>query len=80
MGGLDFGAAVGDIIAATRTLKSQGYEKVAITGFCMGGALTLAAIANSDEFVAAAPFYGVPDLTKVNVANIKCPVLAHFGD
>jgi carboxymethylenebutenolidase len=80
MHGLDFGAGVHDIISAAKALKGLGYEKIVITGFCMGGALTLAAIANSDEFAAAAPFYGVPDLTKVNVANIKIPVLAHFGD
>ena len=48
MHGLDFGAAVGDIIAAASALKEQGYEKVAITGFCMGGALAIASIANSD--------------------------------
>ena len=31
----------------------------------MGGALTIASIAQSEEFSAAAPFYGVPDLSKV---------------
>ena len=77
--GLDFGSAVFDIISAAKDLKSKGYKKVGITGFCMGGALTLAAVANSDEFSAAVPFYGVPDLSKVPIANIKVPVLAHFG-
>ena len=80
MHGLDFAAAVKDIQSAAAALKEKGYEKLAITGFCMGGALSLATIASGTEFSAAAPFYGVPDLTKVNVANIKCPVLAHFGD
>lgn len=48
----------------------------------MGGALTIAAVASqkNEEFVAAAPYYGVPDLTKISLANIKIPVLAHFGD
>ena len=80
MGGLDFGAAVHDIRSAAKALKGQGYENLFITGFCMGGALTIASIAFGDEFSAAAPFYGVPDLSKVPLANIKCPVLAHFGD
>ena len=80
MGGLDFGSAVFDIISAAKDLKSKGFKKIGITGFCMGGALTLAAIANSNEFSAAVPFYGVPDLSKVPIANIKVPVLAHFGD
>lgn len=81
MSGLDFGGAVQDILGAAKALKAQGYEKVGVTGFCMGGALTIAAIANAtDEFAAAVPFYGVPDLSKLNLANIKIPVLAHFGE
>ena len=78
--GLDFPGAVADILAAAKALKEKGYEKVAITGFCMGGALTIAAIATGpDVFTAAAPFYGVPDLSKFSVADVKTPVLAHFG-
>jgi carboxymethylenebutenolidase len=80
MGGLDFGSAVQDILAAARALKEKGYKKIGITGFCMGGALSIAAVASGSEFSAAIPFYGVPDLTKVPLANIKIPVLAHFGD
>jgi len=80
MGGLDFGSAVQDILAAARALKEKGYKKIGITGFCMGGALTIASVASGSEFSAAVPFYGVPDLTKVPLANIKIPVLAHFGD
>ena len=78
--GLDFAGAIQDIRAAANSLKAKGYEKVGVTGFCMGGALTIAAIASGEEFAAAVPFYGVPDLSKFNLANIKIPVLAHFGE
>jgi carboxymethylenebutenolidase len=71
MGGLDFGGAVKDILAAARALKEKGYEKVGVTGFCIGGALSIAAIASGCEFAAAVPFYGVPDLTKVRITNIQ---------
>ena len=30
-----------------------------VVGFCMGGALTMGALAASDHLVAGAPFYGV---------------------
>ena len=80
MEGLDFGSAVQDILAAARALKEKGYQKVGITGFCMGGALTIASIASGAEFTCAVPFYGVPDLSKVPIGNIKIPVLAHFGE
>ena len=46
----------------------------------MGGALAIAAIANTDLIDAACPFYGIPDLTKINLANIKIPVFAHFAE
>ena len=61
-------------------MKAKGYNKIGVTGFCMGGALTIAAIAQGDEFSAAAPFYGVPDLSKLDLTRIKVPVLAHFGE
>lgn len=80
MKGLDFVGAVHDIIAAARALKEKGYKKIGVTGFCMGGALTLATVANSNDFAAAVPFYGIPDLSKISLGNIKVPVLAHFGD
>ena len=64
--GLDFQGAVGDILAATRALKEKGYAKVGITGFCLGGALSIFAIAAGDLFAAAAPFYGVAGMDKLN--------------
>ena len=62
--GLDFDGAIQDILDAASALKDLGYKKIGITGFCMGGGLTIAAIASGSEFSAAVPFYGVPDLSK----------------
>jgi carboxymethylenebutenolidase len=80
MSGLDFAGAVKDISSAGDYLKSLGCKKVFLTGFCMGGALTIANLASSDVFSAGVPFYGVPDLSFFKLENIKVPVLAHFGD
>lgn len=80
MSGLDFQGAVSDISAAGEYLKSLGCLKVFLSGFCMGGALTIANLASSTVFSAGAPFYGVPDLNYFKVEDIKVPVLAHFGD
>ena len=77
--GLDWAGANLDISSAARALKAKGYEKVALTGFCMGGALSITAPAFADEFACSVPFYGCPDLSKVPLANIKCPVLGMFG-
>ena len=54
--------------------------QVGVTGFCMGGALSLAAAALVPEVDAAAPFYGIPSPELCDVSTIKCPVQCHFGD
>ena len=56
-------------------------HQIGVAGFCMGGALSLAAAADlgSDVVAASAPFYGIPNQTKFNLESIKIPVQAHFG-
>lgn len=78
-GDLDWANAIGNIIGAVKYLKSKGCKKVGVTGFCMGGALTIMTSASCGDIDAAAPFYGVPDLSKCDVSKIKCPIIAHFG-
>ena len=81
MGNLDWANALQVIKSAGEFLRNSGCKKVFITGFCMGGALAIATISTFGEaFDGAAPFYGVPDLTKFDLANAKCAILAHFGD
>jgi carboxymethylenebutenolidase len=54
--------------------------QVGVTGFYMGGALSLATAALSSEVEAAAPFYGTPGKDLCDLKNIKCPVQCHFGN
>ena len=42
----------------------------------MGGALTLAALADGAAVDAGAPFYGIPDGRYFDVTKIKAPLLA----
>jgi len=56
-------------------------KKVGVVGFCMGGGLTWHAAAKLSHVGAAAPFYGGgPEMTDEEVARIKAPVLAIFGE
>jgi len=80
MGGLDWAGAVANISAAVSYLKSKGCKKVGVTGFCMGGALALVSLANSDQIDATIAFYGVPDLSKIDLSKVKTPLRAVFGD
>lgn len=79
MGDLDWPGAVKDITGAAKYLISKGCTKVGVTGFCMGGALSLAAAALVKEISAAAPFYGIPSAELCDVGQIKIPVQCHFG-
>lgn len=77
MTGLDFPGATKDIAGAAAWLKAEGSAKVGVTGFCMGGALTLlTAILEPANFSAAAPFYGIPP---ADCANVNVPVQGHYG-
>ena len=60
MSGLDFvGASDQDIAGAVRHLAGMS-RKVGVMGFCMGGALTIAAAARVPGIACGVPFYGVP--------------------
>ena len=64
MSALDFGdAASQDIRGAVQFLKGRS-SKVGITGFCMGGALTLLSLTQSPEIDAGVVWYGCPPLDR----------------
>ena len=80
MNDLNFGdAASQDIRGAVQYLKSTGSTKVAITGFCMGGALTVLSAGLVPECDGTVVWYGYPPLEYVDAAAIKKPMLAHWA-
>jgi carboxymethylenebutenolidase len=80
MEGLDFpGATHQDIRGAVRHLKGTS-GKVAVMGFCMGGALTIAAAVHVPEADAAVCFYGIPPKDFADPAKIAIPFQAHFAN
>jgi carboxymethylenebutenolidase len=79
MSNLNFPDAAGqDIRGAVQFLK-QPAKKVAVGGFCMGGALTILAAARVPEMDAGACFYGIPDLPAAEMEKIKTPLTCHFA-
>ena len=80
MGDLNFGDAAGqDIRGAVQYLKATGSKKVAVTGFCMGGALTVLSACNIPELDAAVVWYGYPPLEYVDAKAITRPIMAHWA-
>ncbi|NBT56315.1 MAG: dienelactone hydrolase family protein [Betaproteobacteria bacterium] len=79
MDGLNFGdAASQDIRGAVQFLKGRA-SKVGVTGFCMGGALTLLSLAQSPEIDAGVVWYGCPPLNYLDASKIKVPVMGHWA-
>ena len=80
MSSLDFPDATHqDLRGATQHLQGLS-SKVAVMGFCMGGALAIAAAVHIPEVVAAVPFYGIPPKEFADPANIHIPLQGHFAN
>jgi carboxymethylenebutenolidase len=79
MTGLNFGdAASQDVRGAVGYLKARG-GKVGVTGYCMGGALTVLSLAAAPEADAGVVWYGCPPLEYVDASKIKAPMMAHWA-
>ena len=79
MTGLNFGdAASQDIRGAVQFLKTRS-GKVGVTGFCMGGALTLLALCMAPEIDAAVVWYGCPPLEYIDATKIQAPLQGHWA-
>ena len=80
MTALDKPKAVAEIGEAVAFLESheRSSGKVAVIGFCMGGALAFAAAATLPRLAATVPFYGLPSM-KLDWSHVTAPVLAHFA-
>ncbi|MEZ4656531.1 MAG: dienelactone hydrolase family protein [Caldilineaceae bacterium] len=78
---LDMPAAVREIGQAIAYLLDQDYvsgDKVGITGFCMGGGLTLQTALVNESLAVAIPWYGSP-LSAEDAGKVTAPVLGLYG-
>jgi carboxymethylenebutenolidase len=79
MTSLNFGDAAGqDVRGAVQFLKGKS-KKVGVTGFCMGGALTLLSAVNVPEVDAGVAWYGFPPLEYVDASKIRIPLMGHWA-
>jgi len=80
MNDLNFGDAAGqDVRGAVTWLKGSGSAKVGVTGFCMGGALTLLSSVFVPELDAACTWYGYPPLEYIDASKIRIPLMGHWA-
>ena len=68
-----------NVRGAVQYLKRNG-AKVGLTGFCMGGAVTIIGAAKIPELTAGVAFYGIPPEQAVKPADVKIPLQGHFAN
>jgi carboxymethylenebutenolidase len=79
MGSLDFIRSTDeDVRGAARHLASRG-GKVGLTGFCMGGAVTVIGAVRIPELGAAVCFYGIPPEAAARPEDLRVPFQGHFA-
>jgi len=80
MGSLDFKGQTDEAVrGAVRFLKAKG-GKVGLTGFCMGGAVTVIGAVHIPELDAAVCFYGLPPESVAAPKDIRVPFQGHFAN
>lgn len=79
MTGLDFGGATHQDIRGAVDFLRTTCPSVAVTGFCMGGALTIAAAVHVPGIAAAVCYYGIPPAEFADPAAIRVPFQGHFA-
>ncbi|MGE5183654.1 MAG: dienelactone hydrolase family protein [Acidobacteriota bacterium] len=77
---LDRPKALQELASAVHLLKThpRGNGKVVVTGYCMGGAMTLATAASVKGIAAAIPFYGLPP--GADWSQVEAPVQMHVAE
>jgi carboxymethylenebutenolidase len=79
MTGLDWvGATETDVAAAIEHLRKT-VSKVAVMGFCMGGALTVLAGIKLAGCDAAVCYYGIPPSEQADPRDMRAPFQGHFA-
>jgi carboxymethylenebutenolidase len=71
-------AASQDVRGAVQYLKGR-CQKVGVSGYCMGGALTLLAAVFVPEADAGVVYYGYPPLEYVDASKIRIPLMGHWA-
>jgi carboxymethylenebutenolidase len=80
MTGMDWGGAAGqDVRGAVQHLKANK-RKVAVLGFCMGGAITVIAGVKIPEVDVGVCFYGIPPKEAADPASMRVPFQGHFAN
>ena len=79
MSSLDFKRSTDEEVRGAVRHLAAGGAKVGLTGFCMGGAVTVIGAVHIPELDAAVCFYGIPPEGVAAPKDIRVPFQGHFA-
>ncbi|HTV21591.1 MAG TPA: dienelactone hydrolase family protein [Polyangiaceae bacterium] len=80
MNHLNFVDAADQDIQGCVTYLRETSSRIGVTGFCMGGALTLLSALRVKGVDAGACFYGMPPKTVFDATQVAVPLILHFAN
>ncbi len=80
MNSLDFMDATTQTVRGAAQYLARNGAKVGLTGFCLGGAVTIIGATRIPELTAGVVFYGIPPEQAAKPADVKIPLQAHFAN
>jgi len=80
MSSLNFLEATDQLVRGAAKHLSKSNPKVGLTGFCLGGAVTILGACRIPELAAAVCFYGIPPESAAKPADVKVPLQGHFAN
>lgn len=80
MNSLNFLDATDQTVRGAVLYLGRSGVKVGLTGFCMGGAVTVLGAIRIPELAAAVCFYGLPPASVAKPADVKVPLQGHFAN
>ena len=80
MNSLNFLEATDQDVRGAAQFLLRASPKVAVVGFCMGGAVAGLAACRVPEFSAAICFYGLPPGSVAKPSDVKVPLQGHFAN
>lgn len=79
MDALDFPSATDRQVRAAAKYLSRPGRKLGLTGFCLGGIVSILGAIRLDDFAAASCYYGLPSPEQGAPEQVKIPLIGHFA-
>ncbi len=80
MSSLNFLEATDQLVRGAAQHLKKSSAKIGLTGFCLGGAVTILGAARIPELSGAVCFYGIPPESAAKPSDLKVPLQGHFAN